>query len=141
MKITYFVHGTTTDNEKGKATGWLPGELSQTGIEQAKQLPDLISDSSFECVYSSDLKRSVDSANLGFGITHKCVSDKRLREANYGDWNGGEHHFKDKMSDFINNKFPNGESYKDTEARMRSFIDDTKKQGYKHIAIVAHEAP
>ena len=24
-KITYFVHGTTTDNEKGLATGWGPG--------------------------------------------------------------------------------------------------------------------
>ena len=141
MKITYFVHGTTTDNEKGKASGWLPGELSQAGIEQAKQLPNLIKDSSFECVYSSDLKRAVDSAQLGFDKTHKCISDKRLREANYGDWNGGKHHFKDNMSDFIDSKFPNGESYKDAEARMRSFIDDTKKQGYKHIAIVVHEAP
>lgn len=25
LKITYFVHGTTTDNEQGLATGWLPG--------------------------------------------------------------------------------------------------------------------
>jgi hypothetical protein len=24
LKITYFVHGTTTDNEKGLATGWAP---------------------------------------------------------------------------------------------------------------------
>lgn len=34
-KITYFVHGTTTDNEQDLATGWLPGELSGKGIEQA----------------------------------------------------------------------------------------------------------
>lgn len=141
MKITYFVHGTTTDNEKGKATGWLPGELSQAGIKQAKTLPNLVKDSSFECVYSSDLKRAVDSAQLGFYKTHKCIIDKRLREANYGDWNGGEQHFKDNMSDFINNKFPNGESYKDVEKRMRSFIGDLEKQGHKHIAIMAHEAP
>ena len=25
--IAYFVHGTTTDNEKGISTGWNPGEL------------------------------------------------------------------------------------------------------------------
>lgn len=25
VKITYFVHGTTTDNENGIATGWAPG--------------------------------------------------------------------------------------------------------------------
>jgi len=141
MKITYFVHGTTTNNEKGKATGWLPGKLSPAGIEQAKQLPKLIKDNSFECVYSSDLKRAVDSAQLGFGKTHKCFSDKRLREANYGDWNGDDHHFKGNMSDFIDNAFPNGESYKDVEKRMRDFIDDVKILGYMHIAIVAHEAP
>ena len=35
VKITYFVHGTTTDNLEHKATGWLPGELSQKGIEQS----------------------------------------------------------------------------------------------------------
>jgi len=32
-KITYFVHGTTTDNEQDLATGWLPGELSGCGIK------------------------------------------------------------------------------------------------------------
>jgi len=35
-KITYFVHGTTTDNEAGKATGWLPGELSAVGVPPAR---------------------------------------------------------------------------------------------------------
>lgn len=29
MTITYFVHSITTDNEKGLATGWLPGELAR----------------------------------------------------------------------------------------------------------------
>ena len=40
VQITYFVHSTTTDNELDLATGWLPGELSQRGKEQAKQLED-----------------------------------------------------------------------------------------------------
>ena len=38
IKITYFVHGTTTDNEKGIASGWLNPSLSDTGIQQAKEL-------------------------------------------------------------------------------------------------------
>ena len=41
VKITYFVHGTTTDNEQDLATGWAPGELSELGKEQAKDLGEL----------------------------------------------------------------------------------------------------
>lgn len=33
IKITYFVHGTTIDNEKDLATGWLLGKLSQLGTQ------------------------------------------------------------------------------------------------------------
>ena len=36
VKITYFVHGTTTDNLEHKSTGWLPGELTQKGKDQSK---------------------------------------------------------------------------------------------------------
>ena len=42
VKITYFVHGTTYDNLEHKATGWLPGELSPKGIEQAKALKEKV---------------------------------------------------------------------------------------------------
>jgi broad specificity phosphatase PhoE len=143
MKITYFVHGTTTDNETGKATGWLPGELSALGIQQAKDLPGMIKDASFTVMFSSDLQRAIDSAQLGFGKTHKLRTDERLREANYGDWNGGPHRFKDDMLKYVDRPFPNGGSYKDVETCMRSFIVDTKKElGHDaHIAIMAHEAP
>lgn len=142
MKITYFVHGTTTDNETQKATGWLPGTLSKLGVEQSKKLPELIKDSSFEVVFCSDLQRAIDSAQYGFGDTHQIVIDERVREANYGDMNGKTHSFKDSMEDFIETPFPNGESYKDVEARMRSFVDEMKQQYPDgHIAIVAHEGP
>jgi len=141
MKITYFVHGTTTDNETGRATGWLPGELSQLGIEQSKKLPELVKDSSFEVVYASDLQRAIDSAELAFGKTHQIRTDMRLREANYGDFNGQPHSFKDSMKEYVDTPFPNGESYKDAEAHMRSFIGEVKGLGLQHIAIVASEAP
>ena len=47
VKITYFVHGTTTDNEQGLATGWAPGELSQVGIKQSKDLGQMVIDKKF----------------------------------------------------------------------------------------------
>ena len=60
VRITYFVHGTTTDNEQDLATGWLQGELSERGIKQAKELGKLVSNQQFHIVFCSDLKRTVD---------------------------------------------------------------------------------
>lgn len=45
-KITYFVHGTTTDNEQKISSGWYDVELSETGVQQAKDLAKLTTDSS-----------------------------------------------------------------------------------------------
>lgn len=143
ITITYFVHGTTVDNERGLATGWLPGELSQTGKEQAAHLGDQVADQRFDVVYCSDLQRATTSAELGFGAQYQIIVDSRLRECNYGDMHGKPTAlFKNNMEDFIDTPFPKGESYRDVEKRLRDFVDfiHTKHAG-QHIAIVAHQAP
>lgn len=143
VEITYFVHGTTTDNEQDLATGWLPGKLSEVGRQQAKHLAEQSADKHFDVVFCSDLERAINSAQLGFGDTYDIVQDDRLRECNYGDLNGtSAAAFKDKMEDFIDTPFPHGESYQDVEARLASFVDflRTNYQG-KHVAIVAHQGP
>ena len=68
VKITYFVHGTTYDNLEHRATGWLPGELSPKGIEQAKALKEKIDIEKFDIVFCSDLQRAIDSAGYIFFI-------------------------------------------------------------------------
>ncbi len=143
IKITYFVHGTTTDNEKDIATGWLPGELSETGTKQAKELGKLVANTNFDVVFCSDLQRAVDSAELGFGNKYHIIKDARLRECNYGDCNGDDTEFKDgRMSEYINTPFPHGESYRDVEKRIRDFLSFlATNYKNKHIAIVAHQAP
>lgn len=143
IKITYFVHGTTTDNERDLATGWKPGELSELGIEQSKKLGEMVSNQNFDIVFCSDLKRAVDSANLAFASKYEIIEDKRLREANYGNFTGtNSDTFKNDLEKYINNPFPNGESYKDVEKRMSDFLKDiSQKYDGKHIAIVAHQAP
>jgi len=141
--ITYFVHGTTTDNENGIATGWASCELSDTGVRQAKELGEMIANKEFDVVFSSDLKRAVDSANLAFEGKYKIVTDKRLREINYGDFTQKpSKEFKNKMIEYVNQPFPNGESYKDVEKRIADFLNYLFDNYYrKHIAIVAHQAP
>lgn len=143
VKITYFVHGTTTDNEKDLATGWLPGELSAKGREQAIKLGELTADRKFDVVFCSDLKRAVDSAELGFGGRYNIVEDPRLRECNYGDWNGtSATRFKSKMEDYVDESFPNGESYLDVERRVGDFLEFLKNNyAGKNVAIVAHQGP
>ena len=141
ITLTYFVHGTTTDNETKLATGWLPGELSETGIAQSKALKEQIADRAFDAVFSSDLTRAEQTAEILFG---KDIAnpDARLREANYGDWNGQPHTFKDTMNDFVCAPFPNGESYEDVEARLRDFVEFLRANyDGKRVAVVAHQAP
>jgi len=142
IKITYFVHGTTTDNEKDLATGWLPGELSELGKKQAVELGRLVADRKFDIVFCSDLKRAVDSARLGFKDKYEIIKDRRLREANYGIYSGQPENFKNNLTEYVNTAFPNGESYQDVEKRMRNFCEFLKTNySGKHIAIVAHQAP
>ena len=140
MKITYFVHGTTTDNERGIATGWNPGELSALGKRQAVELGQLVKGKTFDVVFCSDLKRAVDSAELAFG--KQAIIDKRLRECDYGDLNGHpEEELGNKLA-HIKTAFLKGERYSDVEKRMRSFLKDLqKKYAGKHVAIVSHQGP
>ena len=142
VEIKYFVHGTTTDNIDKKASGWLPGELSEKGIQQAIDLGKLIEEEHFDIVFCSDLKRAVDSSNLVFkGRDIKIIKDERIRECNYGDYNG----LDSKLADYrmhIEEKFPNGENMYDVEQRIKSFLDFLKNNyDNKKVAIVAHKAP
>jgi alpha-ribazole phosphatase/probable phosphoglycerate mutase len=141
VKITYFVHGTTTDNEKGLCTGHAPGELSKLGIQQAKDLGDQVADKKFDRVFCSDLKRAVDSANLGFIKKYDIRQDPRLRECDYGDFTQ-EDESKVDYKKYVDIKFPNGESLKDVEERIKNFLNWLKKNfDNEHIAIMAHKAP
>ena len=90
VKITYFVHGTTFDNEAKKATGWLPGELSPKGISQANALKETILGNDIDIVFCSDLNRAISSANIVFGGEKEIIHDNRLRECNYGDLDGND---------------------------------------------------
>lgn len=38
VKFTYFVHGTTIDNEQHISSGWKDVELSELGVKQSKEL-------------------------------------------------------------------------------------------------------
>ena len=141
VKIIYFVHGTTTDNLEHKSTGWIPGELSEKGIEQSIDLKNQINIDEIDLVISSDLKRAIDSASYTFNEIKEILHDKRIRECNYGDLNGADSSLV-KYEEHIIEPFPNGESLRDVETRLRDFCNYLKENfDGKTIAIVAHKAP
>jgi broad specificity phosphatase PhoE len=143
IKITYFVHGTTIDNEKGLASGWQPGELSELGKEQAEELGKQISGQHFDVAFCSGLKRAVNSAELTFAGRCKIIQDQRLRECDYGDLTGHlEQEFKNDLEKFVDKPFPGGESLKDVEKRTADFLEFLKKnyQG-QSLAVFAHHIP
>jgi broad specificity phosphatase PhoE len=143
VEIVYFVHGTIVDNERNIATGWGNSTLSDLGLKQTKALSLQLKDLPFDVVFCSDLKRAIDSANRIWDSQTKIIQDKRLRECNYGDLTGiSTSELKKIMSDHINKPFPDGESYRDVESRIRRFLNDIKrKYDEKKVAILAHHAP
>jgi broad specificity phosphatase PhoE len=141
VKIIYFVHGTTTDNLEHKSTGWLPGTLSQKGIDQSIELKEKIDLKDIDLVICSDLKRAVDSAEYTFKDLKTILQDKRIRECNYGDLNGKDSSLV-KYEEHIDTNFPKGESLKEVEKRVRDFCNYLiENYDNKNIALVSHKAP
>ncbi len=144
VQITYFVHGTTTDNEKNISSGWKDVELSDLGVRQSEELLDKINGQKLDAIFCSDLKRAVDSAHITWGGSDMpIIEDARLRECNYGDYNGMSSDVVEPMQEInIDTPFPHGESYNDVKNRMESFLNFLRENyAGKHVAIVAHKAP
>ena len=89
VEIVFETHAISEDNERGIATGWLPGRLSAAGRRLARELGDRHRDDHLAAVFSSDLARAVETAAIAFSGTGLTVrADPRLRECDYGTLNG-----------------------------------------------------
>lgn len=143
IAITYFVHGTTIDNEKNISSGWSDVGLSELGIQQSKDLRQTLQHAKYDAVFCSDLKRAKDSAFLVFDGVAPIFEDARLRECNYGTYNGKPSEIVEPLqAKHIVEPFPAGESYEDVKKRMADFLEFLKMQyPEKSVAIVSHQAP
>lgn len=143
INITYFVHGTTTDNEKEISSGWFDVDLSEKGIKQSIELKDQIGDKKFDVVFCSDLVRATHSATLTFEGIVPIIPDKRLRECNYGTYNAKPSSVVEPLQEkSISERFPEGESYEDVKQRVAEFLKFLKENyDGKDVAIVGHKAP
>lgn len=143
IEVVYETHSMTTDNEEGIATGWLPGRLSETGRGLARTLGERRLDDRLAVVFTSDLARAVETAEIAFGGSALPVrQDWRLRECNYGELNGRPAPAIDvERLRRIDEPFPGGESYRDVVDRTRSFLDDLAPEfDGSRILLVGHSA-
>jgi broad specificity phosphatase PhoE len=142
VKLVYETHSISIDNERGIATGWLPGELSAEGRRLARELGQRRREDGIACVFTSDLCRAVETALIAFEDTDiEIRQDARLRECNYGELNGAAVAELEPRLRFVDEPYPGGESYRDCVGKMGLFLDDVAREfDGQRVLVIAHSA-
>ena len=141
IQITYFVHGTTTDNELGIASGHSDVGLSELGFRQSNELREKLKGKQFDLVVSSDLLRARQTAKIVFP-NQTIEFDSRLKECDYGSLTGSKASQFD-LNEYVEKPFPKGESYLNVEERVKSLLEELKEKSTteQKLAFVSHQAP
>ena len=143
VSIVYETHSTTMDNENGIATGWLPGELSTAGRAQARELGERRRDDNIAAIYVSDLARALETVRIAFeGSAVPVVVDARLRECNYGRFNGmPAAQLHNERASHVDVAWPDGESYEEVVRRTRPLLADVlARWDNERVLLVGHSA-
>ncbi|MDD5289956.1 MAG: class I tRNA ligase family protein [Patescibacteria group bacterium] len=136
IKFTFLRHGQSEGNVKDIGCGHQDDPLTNHGREQANKLKNQVDAKNFDLVFSSDLSRATETAQIIFGNLHKIKFDKRLREIDFGDLS---HKKTTEIDKYRVTGFPNGETYQQVRDRVIDFLSDLiDKYDGKKIAIVAH---
>jgi 2,3-bisphosphoglycerate-dependent phosphoglycerate mutase len=137
--VVFETHSTSEDNEAGIATGWLGGALSATGRTQAAQLGRRRRNDGLEVVVASDLNRAVETAQIAFSDSGIPVRlDWRLRECDYGHWNGmPRERLETERARHVDEPWPGGESWRRAVARVDSLLDEVDG---RRLLLIGHIA-
>lgn len=132
-----FRHGETQDNADMIFCGWRDVGLTETGVQQAEILAEKLKDKKIDRLYSSDMIRAIDTMKIAMSLNPEnrdkhVAEDNRLRERNYGEWQGYsklQKHLEDpeglhKVRRGYEDEPPNGESLHDTVNRVSDFLDE-----------------
>jgi 2,3-bisphosphoglycerate-dependent phosphoglycerate mutase len=143
IALVFETHAMTVDNELGRATGWLPGQLSAQGRTQARDLGGRRRDDGIAAVFSSDLARAVETASIAFeGSDIPVLYDWRLRECDYGQLNGmsAEEMHRGRLG-HLDRPYPGGESWRQAVARVGRFLGDLPSRwDGQRVLVIGHVA-
>lgn len=143
VTIIFESHGTTYDNENEISSGQADAKLSPLGKKQAQELGKRYQGERLDVIFCSDLSRSYETGEIAFSKRgFPIIKDKRLRECDYGNLNQHPSKEVDPLkSKHIKVPFPNGESYEQTAARIKSFLKDPLKDyDGKTVMVIGHRA-
>jgi broad specificity phosphatase PhoE len=143
IELVFETHSITVDNEQGRATGWRPGQLSEQGRTQARELGRRRSGDRITAVFSSDLARAAETAAVAFaGSAIPVLYDWRLRECDYGFRSGmpvAELHAG--RREHLNRPYPGGESWRQAIARVGRFLGDLPlRWDGQRVLVIGHVA-
>jgi 2,3-bisphosphoglycerate-dependent phosphoglycerate mutase len=141
VSLVFETHSITEDNETGRATGWLPGQLSARGRDLAAGLGQRRADDGITAVVASDLARAAETARIAFGSAGiPVLHDWRLRECDYGSRNGmpaAEMHAS--RAEHLDVPYPRGESWRQATERVGWFLRDVPlRWDGQRILVIGH---
>lgn len=147
MKIYFIRHGKTLWNVEERYIGSTDMSLCRTGIEEL-QKKWRASSIKFDFLYSSPMKRCVETAELIFPQSD-IKREPNLRERNFGIFEGKRYgDLKDDINfiKFVESKggfpIPDGESREDFEKRIflgvKNIISDAEANGGQSLCLVTH---
>lgn len=152
--LIIFRHGQSVWNLENKFTGWVDVELSPKGVEEAKAAGEKLKGFAFDYAYASDLKRAQNTLKISLETAgHKPLTptyNKALNERMYGDLQGLNKadtaaKYGDEQVKIWRRSYdiapPNGESLKDTAARVIPYFENEivpKLKAGKNVVVAAH---
>ena len=82
-------HGQTDWNKRAALQGQVDIPLNETGRKQAAAARSMLSDVTFDAVYTSPLCRAAETAVLAGGVpAGQIIPDERIKEISFGVWEG-----------------------------------------------------
>jgi alpha-ribazole phosphatase len=142
-------HGETDWNLAGRYQGQSDVSLNETGRQQALEISRHLQSQTFTAIYTSDLKRAQETAQIIANVLKLPYSiDPRLREINQGEWEGQQVEvIKARYSELWNKRTvdpasvrpPGGETVGEVAMRAFEVMDDLSHRfpGGK-VLIISH---
>ena len=143
IEIVFETHALTEDNERGIATGWLSGRLSARGRDNAAAMGQRRRDDGITAVFSSDLRRSAETAEIAFAQTDIPIFfDWRLRECDFGVLNGSPAaQLRADRAQYIDRPYPGGESHRQAVRRVAGLLTDLPSRwDQQRVMLIGHLA-
>jgi broad specificity phosphatase PhoE len=142
-------HGETDDNrEPIRVQGFTDTPLNDTGRRQAHELADRVQGLGLHSLWSSDLRRARETAEIvGERLGLPVRLDSRLREANRGEWEGRRFIDIERESPECyaawrrageQFRFPGGESLREQSDRVAASLDDIRGAEELPALVVCH---